>query len=240
MFKGQTVLGIVPARGGSKRLPGKNLVCAADKPLLGWTLEAGLKSKLIDKLILSTDHQIVDDVGRRFGVDEVLIRPALLGEDDASMSAVIRQVLQALQERGEKFDYFILLQPTSPLRTSKHIEEAFMLLGEADAVGVISVCQTEHPTEWMGKLSPDGLLNSFFRQTELDRRSQEFSPSYQINGAIYIVPVKQFLEERTLFLSNGMVAYVMDRMDSVDIDDEHDLRLAEWLLRRREEKQSLD
>ena len=235
MFKGQTVLGIVPARGGSKRLPGKNLARAAGKPLLGWTLEAGLKSALIDKIILSTDDQAVNDVGRRFGVDEVLTRPSLLGEDDASMNAVIRHLLQVLRERDEQFDYLILLQPTSPLRTSKHIEEAFTLLGKTDAMGAISVCQTEHPTEWMGKLSSNGSLDSFFRQTELDKQSQLFSPSYQINGAIYIVPVKQFLEERTLFLSSGMVAYVMERIDSVDIDDEYDLRLAEWLLQRREE-----
>ena len=99
--------------------------------------------------------------------------------------------------------------------------------------------RTEHPVEWMGKLPENRFMDSFLLGGNLGKRSQEFRPSYQINGAIYIVPVGQFLKEKTLFLSSGVVAYVMDRMDSVDIDDEYDLRLAEWLLGQKEENQPL-
>ncbi len=239
MFKGQKVLGLVPARAGSKRLSGKNLICVADKPLLSWTLVAGLGSEIVDKVILSTDDQEIGNVGSQFGVGEVLSRPTSLANDNSSMTAVIRQVLQSLQERDENYGYIILLQPTSPLRTSRHIDEAFALIEQANAVGAVSVSQTEHPTEWMGKIDSNGLLDSFIRQTELDKQSQTFSTSYQVNGAIYIVPVERFLEENTLFLSSGMVAYVMKRIDSIDIDDEYDLRLAEWLIGQRDKKQPL-
>ena len=104
-----------------------------------------------------------------------------------------------------------------------------------NANGVVSICRTEHPVEWMGNLSPSGSLDSFFSETKLDRQSQEFRPSYQVNGAIYIVEVDLFLKEKTLFLRSGMVAYVMDRGSSVDIDDDYDLQLATWLINRREE-----
>jgi CMP-N-acetylneuraminic acid synthetase len=234
MFKGERVLGIVPARGGSKRLPGKNSTIIDGKPLLGWTLEAGINSRFVDKLILSTDDQVIGDIGRRFGADEVLPRPALLAGNEAPMNAVIKQVVETLEARNDYYGYLLLLQPTSPLRSARYIDEAFDLITEKGAVGVISVCQTEHPLEWMGKLSTDGFLDSFFQQTKLDKQSQEFPTSYQINGAIYIVPTDRFLKEQTLFLPIGMVAYVMGREVSVDIDDEYDLRLADWLLRQRE------
>ena len=108
------------------------------------------------------------------------------------------------------------------------------------ARGVVSICRTEHPVEWMGNLSPDGFLDSFFLETKLDRQSQEFLPSYQINGSIYIAPVDLFLKEKTFFLRKGVTAYVMDRASSVDIDDEYDLNLAAWLLNRREESMADD
>jgi CMP-N-acetylneuraminic acid synthetase len=145
-------------------------------------------------------------------------------------------VLEVLNDRREIYGHIILLQPTSPLRTSNHIDEAFALIEETDAKGSISVCRTEHPIEWMGKISTNRLLDSFFQQTELSKQSQAFDLSYQVNGAVYIVPVDSFLKEKTVFLSTGMVAYIMDRTSSIDIDDKYDLRLAEWLLRQREDE----
>ena len=110
MFKGQRVLALIPARGGSKRLPGKNLICIADKPLLGWTINAGLESEIVDKLILSTDDRAISNVGCQFGVDEVLIRPTSLGEDDSSMTAVIQHALQELQFGDKEEELAIMLK----------------------------------------------------------------------------------------------------------------------------------
>ena len=135
-------------------------------------------------------------------------------------------------------EYLVLLQPTSPLRTGCHIDKAFRLIKEKNGIGAISLSRTDHPVEWMGKISEDGLLDSFFYETKLEMQSQEFSPTYQINGAIYIVPTVRFLEEKTFFLSGGMVAYIMNRSDSIDIDDEYDLNLAECLILQQELKPS--
>jgi CMP-N,N'-diacetyllegionaminic acid synthase len=233
VFRGQKVLALVPARSGSKRLPGKNLQSVAGKPLVTWALEAGVGAVSVDRTVLSTDDDALVASAAVQGFADFLMRPAALASDDASMTSVIVHAIETLKERGDEFGYMVLLQPTSPLRTAQHIDQAFVVIEEKGALGVVSICRTEHPQEWMGKLAGDGLLDSFFRETELERQSQAFEPSYQVNGAIYIIPVEKFLTHKTLFLPYGMAAFVMERQESVDIDNEHDLQLAEWLLRGR-------
>mgnify|MGYP001411601163 CR=1 FL=1 len=235
MYKDGKVLGIIPARGGSKRLPRKNIASLAGKPSICWTIDSARASTFIDKTVVSTENEEIAEIARRLGCVEVIKRTDALASDEATINDVVTELLSVYKKRGQIFEYIILLQPTSPLRTSDDIDKAFKLMEVNDARGVVSICRTEHPVEWMGNLSPDGFLDSFFLQTKLDRQSQEFLPSYQINGAIYIVPVDQFLEEKTFFLRKGVAAYVMDRASSVDIDDEYDLQLAAWLLNRREE-----
>jgi len=230
MFRGKRVLAIVPARCGSKRLPNKNISLVAGKPLLEWTFQAAQDSQAVDQIVLSTDDDSVAVIGRECGFTEIVTRPRELGLDDAPMTSVVEHVVRMLSDQGTEFGYIVLLQPTSPLRTARHIDEAFSTINISNAIGAVSVCQTEHPLEWMGKLSEDGSLDRFFQETKLEQQSQTFSPGYQINGSIYIVPVSQFLKEKTLFISMGMVAYSMERKDSVDIDDQYDLSLADWLL----------
>ena len=147
---------------------------------------------------------------------------------------IMNLTIKELKERGDDFGYLVLLQPTSPLRTAQHIDQAFDIIERKNALGAVSICSTEHPKEWMGTISEDGLLDTFFQETQLEYQSQEFKPSYQINGAIYIVPIAEFLKQKTLFLRLGMAALVMERQDSVDIDDAYDLQLADWLLRQRQ------
>jgi len=233
MFNRERVLAIVPARCGSKRLPNKNVASLAGQPLLGWTLQAALGSSFVDHTVLSTDSDSIAVIGRECGYPDIVMRPKELGLDDVPMTSVIEHVFQVLNEREQEFGYIILLQPTSPLRTAQHIDEAFSVITEKNAIGAISVCETEHPVEWMGKLSKDGTLDGFFQETQLEYQSQTFNPGYQINGAIYIVPICHFLREKTFFISTGMVAYIMNRRDSVDIDDSFDLSLADWLLRQQ-------
>ena len=233
MFRGENVVGIVPARGGSKRLPGKNIAVVAGKPLLGWTLDASLSSSYIDKVVLTTDDPEIAQVGRTFKVDEIQDRPKSLAEDKTSTYQVVLHVLETLNKRKEHYGYFILLQPTSPLRTSRHIDEAFELIDNLDGIGANSICRTDYPIEWMGKVSEDGFLDSFIAQAELDRQFWSLTPSYQINGSIYILPVSKFIEEQSFYLKTDMVAYIMDRQDSIDVDDLHDLRLADYYLRLR-------
>ena len=240
MFRGQRVLGIIPARGGSKRLPRKNIRVLNKKPMIAWTIDVANRTQILDRVVISTEDQEIASVAELWGGEGTVVsRPRSLSADNSSTAEVIVELLTSLGLGGETFGYVTLLQPTSPLRTVKHLNEAFDTITQRNAVGAISVCKTEHPVEWMGKLDSSKLLDSFFQSTQLDKQSQKFGPSYQINGAIYIVPVDQFLKQRTLFLSNGMVAYLMDRKDSVDIDNEYDLYLAESLISAREEQQSL-
>ena len=234
MFRGQRVLGIVPARSGSKRLPGKNLQSVAGKPLIIWTLAAAGGAEAVDRTVLSTDDQSIAETATDYGYTDVLMRARALSGDDALMTSVILHVVEAVKKEGDDFGYLALLQPTSPLRTAADIDRAFSTIERSEAVGGASICATEHPQEWMGKISQDGLLDSFFRETQLDRQSQDFQPSYQINGAIYIVPLEEFMLKKTLFLPSHMAAIVMKRQNSIDIDDLYDLQLADWLLRQRE------
>ena len=234
MYNGGKVLGIIPARGGSKRLPRKNIAPLAGKPLICWTIDSAKASTFIDKAVVSTENEEIAEIARQSDCVEIIKRTDALASDEATINDVVTDLLSVYKKRGQFFEYIILLQPTSPLRTSNDIDRAFKLMEVNGARGVVSICRTEHPVEWMGNLSPDGFLDSFFLQTKLNRQSQEFLPSYQINGAIYITPVALFLKEKTFFLRKGVTAYVMDRASSVDIDDEYDLQLAAWLLNRRE------
>ena len=234
MFKNEKVLGIIPARGGSKRLLKKNIQLLGGKPLVAWSIQAAQKTELLDKIVVSTEDPEIERIAFEWGIDDVIKRSRSLSDDRATTNAVVIEVLQILKEQGECFDYIVLLQPTSPLRTSAHIEHAFRLMEDKNAIGAVSVCRTEHPVEWMGKIPEGGLMDSFIREAELEKSSLDCALSYQINGAIYIASVDRFLDERTLFLKSGMVAYVMDRASSVDIDDEDDLNLAACLLSQRE------
>jgi CMP-N-acetylneuraminic acid synthetase len=235
MFRGRKVLGVIPARGGSKRLPNKNIRYLCDKPLIAWTIKAALDASILDKVVVSTESAEIARVATEWGVNDVIERSEVLSDDCASTNDVLIEVLDILNGRGEAFGYIVLLQPTSPLRTATHIQDAFDLMEAKNSIGAISMCRTEHPTEWMGKISDDGFLDTFILQTDLEKKSQDFSQSFQINGAIYIALVDRFLDERTIFLKTGMIAYVMDRTSSVDIDDEYDMLLAAWLLNQRVE-----
>lgn len=219
-------LAIIPARGGSKRLPNKNLLNLAGKPLIAWTIESAKNSKYIKDIILSSDSEDILEIGRRYGVTS-LKRPDFLATDTAKTDDVI---LHHLKELEEKPDYIVLLQPTSPLRTSKHIDEAIEYLYNKNADAVISVCEIDHPVEWCNTLPDDKSLKNFISKDVLGKRSQDLPKRYRVNGAIYIVNTDKFLEEKTFFIKDNIYAYLMDKYSSVDIDDEFDFRFAEFLM----------
>ena len=230
MFRGQKVLAVIPARGGSKRLPDKNLRSIQGRPLVIKALDVAADSKFIDRGVLSTDDHRVVALAREYGYSDVLMRPDSLADDQATMTSVLMHVVGALRDQGEEYGYLVLLQPTSPLREARHVDQGFFEILEKSATGLLSVCPSEKPKEWLGSIGVEGSLDDFIQETNLEAQSQDLKPSYQINGAIYIVPVEKFLEYQSLFLPEGMVALVMDRSESIDIDYDHDFQLAEWLL----------
>ena len=227
MIDDNKVLAIIPARGGSKRLLKKNVLLLREKPLITWTIEAGLKSKYIDTLIVSSDDKEILNISRHAGA-KVIKRPPELATDESKTSDVIKHVIRTV---AEDFDFIILLQPTSPLRTERHINEAFKLLASKNADAVISVCEVDHPALWCNTL-PDNLNMSGFLPHDIkERRSQDLPVFYRINGAIYICRIDRFLKEGTFFINDNIYAYIMDKESSVDIDTYMDFKLADVILR---------
>lgn len=225
MYKDKTFLAIIPARGGSKRLPRKNILDLNGKPLIAHTIEAGLHSKYIDKLVVSSDDAEILHISKNFCA-EIIKRPEHLASDTASTFDVITHAIENL----EHYDFIVLLQPTSPLRTSKHIDEAIRLLVEKNADSVVSMCEMDHSPLWSNVLPNDKSLIGFLREDVYDKRSQDLEKYYRINGGIYICKTTMLLKEKTFFLSNNIFAYVMDRKTSVDIDELIDFKIAEVLL----------
>jgi len=225
MYKNKTFLAIIPARGGSKRLPNKNILELKGKPLIAWSIEAAKKSKYIDNIVVSSDSDKILDIAKKYSVITIK-RPDSLATDTASSIDVIKHVVENIKE---KYDYIVLLQPTSPLRNEEHIDEAIEELIKKNADAIVSVCEIDHPVEWSNVL-PENLSMENFISKENLKRSQDLPKRYRINGAIYICKTDKFLEEKTLLLEKNIFAYVMDKKYSVDIDDEFDFKLAEVLL----------
>jgi len=225
MYKDKTFLAIIPARGGSKRLPRKNILNLCGKPLISYSIEAGLKSKYIDKVVVSSDDDEILEIAQKFGA-KTIKRPLDLANDTSTTFDAIKHTIDNL----EKYDYIVLLQATSPLRTAKHINEAIELLEEKNANAVISVCQMEHSPLWGNVLPKDGNMKDFLKDEVLNKIAQDLEKYYRLNGAIYICKTKKFLENKGFFLKDNIFAYIMDRKNSVDIDEEIDFKLAEVLL----------
>ncbi len=229
MFKEKSFLGIVPARGGSKRLPNKNLLDLVGKPLIAWTLEAALKSRFLDYIIVSSDKDEILKVARGYDVETVK-RPKELATDDAHTVDVVKHVLESMEK---EYDYIVLLQPTSPLRTEKHIDEAIEFLMSKNADAVISVCETEYPPLWCNTLPEDLSMENFIRKEIIGTRSQDLPKYYRLNGAIYICKSSEFLKQGTFFLNKNIYAYIMDKKNSIDVDEEIDFLLAETLIKNK-------
>ena len=224
------ILAIVPARSGSKRLPGKNIKVLSGKPLIQWSIESALEIDEISHVMVSTDCQYIADIALGCGAEVPFLRPKELAMDTSSSFAVIKHALDYYKGQGEVFDYILLLQPTSPIRNKKHNEQAIELLKVKGADAVVSVCKCEHSPLWSNILPEDMSMEYFIRDTIKDSRSQELPQSYRLNGAIYLAKVSRFYEEGTLFLSSNIYAYLMDNMSSVDIDHELDFLFAEMIL----------
>lgn len=228
MQKGKTFLAIIPARGASKRLPRKNVLDLAGKPLIAWSIEAGLDSKYIDKVIVSSDDEEILNISKQFGA-ETIIRPDELANDTATTFDALKHTIENIKA----YDYVILLQPTSPLRNAQHIDEAIELLITKNADAIVSVCEIDHSPLWSNTLPKDANMKGFLRDEVLNKRSQDLEKYYRINGAIYICKTQKLLEEKSFFLKDNIFAYKMNKKNSVDIDEEIDFKIAKVLMNEK-------
>ncbi|NQY21381.1 MAG: acylneuraminate cytidylyltransferase family protein [Campylobacteraceae bacterium] len=226
MYKNKTFLVIVPARGGSKRLPRKNVLPLNGKALISYSIEAGLNSKYVDKTIVTSDDKEILDISLSCG-SNIIKRPDYLASDTASSFDAILHTIENI----ESYDYIILLQATSPLRTAKHLDEAIVLLEEKNADAIVSVCEMDHSPLWSNTLNENSSMEDFLKEEVLNKRSQDLETYFRLNGAIYICKTTKLLEEKSFFLKKNIYAYKMQRKYSIDIDEELDFKIAELLLK---------
>lgn len=224
------ILGLVPARSGSKRLKGKNTLDICGKPLIAWSIEAASNSNYIDTVITSSDSSAILKIAEDFG-SKTLLRSQNFSNDDSSTVSVVQNVIDSYAK--DNFDYIMLLQPTSPLRSSDDINKAVELLNEKKADAIISVCESSHPPSWMNKLPSSLSMNGFIKDKDKNKRSQDLGNYYMVNGAIYLFNVARFKQEKTMFFNKNTFAYIMDIEKSIDIDTSLDFDIATLLLKKK-------
>jgi len=229
MIDNKKVLGLVIARGGSKGLPGKNLLKLGGISLTARAVKAGLNSRYIDDVIISTDaHDIAKDAQDN-GCEVPFMRPAELASDTAKSIDVIRHSLETLQKSGREYDIFVLLQPTTPFRTAGHIDDCLELYVKNDADSVVSVTEAEHHPLWMNTLPDDMSMKNFMRPEAENRNRQELQAQYRINGGVYAVSCEFLLKTGKLYSAKSY-AYLMSAEDSIDIDTELDYKIAKAVI----------
>ncbi|WP_424686296.1 MAG: cytidylyltransferase domain-containing protein [Halarcobacter ebronensis] len=216
------VLAIIPARGCSKGLPRKNIIDLAGKPLIAWTIEASLGSKYIINTIVSSDSDEILDVAKNYNSD-ILKRPDELATDISSSEVVVKHVLESIEE---KFDYVALLQPTSPLRDTNDIDNAFEKLFSSEANALISVCEYDNKILKAFKENKFGYIEGISNNKYPFMRRQDLPKTYISNGAIYIIKVEEFLKNESFF-TDKTISYEMNLEKSLDIDTLKDLEKVE-------------
>lgn len=232
-----TIVALIPARGGSKRIQRKNIALCAGKPLLAWSAISALSSPSVDRSILSTDDLEIAEIGKQAGLEVPFIRPDSIADDAAPMLPVMRHALDWAEEAGENVEAMVLLQPTSPLRTADHIDEAIALFRSRKADGVVSVVEVPHRFH-PGKLlrtNAEGTLAAFVPGNDANDKSEiDDVRYYGRNGPAILITRPDVIRSGKLYGASTH-SYVMKPEDSVDIDEPFDFWLAESILHRRNE-----
>lgn len=223
------MIAIIPARGGSKGLPGKNIKLLKEKPLIQYTIEAALSARNISRVIVSTDDQEIANISLECGADVPFLRPEHLATDTATSKDVIKYCIERIENDEQiSINNFILLQPTSPLRGSQDIDNAIEHFYAKNAQAVISFCAENHPIRWHKYIDDQGKLQDIFDNVKSIR--QEEKKSYYPNGAIYVFDRSSYINEQLII--EKQYAYIMPRSRSIDIDTLEDFEYCEFLLNK--------
>lgn len=225
MIGQETVLALVPARGGSKAVPRKNVRHLGGKPLIAWAIAAAQQSAMIDRTVVSSDDAEIIATAQSYGCESPFLRPAALASDTARTIDVAHHLLRTLDQ---KYDYLVLLQPTSPFVTAGDIDACVRLCAAHGASSCVSVRPAEEHPAWMYEIGANGLLVPFLPGGRPKRR-QELAPAFLLNGAVFVARCDWLLTQND-FLGADTLAYVMPAERSVDIDTEEDFAAAETLI----------
>ena len=226
-YKEKSILAIIPARGGSKGVPAKNIRPLAGKPLIAYTIEAATKSKYVDRVIVSTDSETIADTCNIYGISIPFIRPSELSTDESPTWQTVEHAVDWLSNNEKKtYDVICLLQPTSPLRNVGHIDQSISKFLSCNADSLVSVCRSPKSPYWSQHITPDGYLSPLFPDSGNYIRRQDVPVTFDLNGAIYLVKT-EFFRRTHLFKGPRTVAYEMDYQSSIDIDTPLDFEIAE-------------
>lgn len=229
------MIALIPARGGSKGVPRKNIRELGGIPLIAHTIRAALGAECIDRVVVTTDDQEIADVARQYGAEVPFLRPDYLASDTAVAPDVYIHAAEFLRDNDNaNIDSFMVLLPTAPFRASKHICEAVELFNRTGATTLVSVKEAEIPPSWYLSDSENGRIKTCNFGMSIDStNNRQFAPKYYIcNGAIYILNYALLKEKKTYFCDNT-VPYVMSANDSVDIDNIEDFEYAEYVMNKR-------
>lgn len=229
MFYDHRIIAIIPARSGSKGLADKNIRILVGKPLIAYSIIQAQEAGVFDEIFLSTDSQEYANIAIQYGANVSFLRSEKLATDTASTWDCVKEALEQYETMGKKFDIFVVLQPTSPLRAPQDIVTAVetMVLKKADSV--VSVCEADHSPLWYNILPDNQSLKGFIRPEIMSKTRQELSTFYRINGAIYAVSTSYFIRTQNIYDGNSF-AYIMPKERSIDIDTLFDFSIAECLL----------
>lgn len=224
-------LGIITARSGSKGLKDKNIRLLNGKELIAYTIEAAIESECFDEVMVSTDSEKYANISLKYGAKVPFLRSKEAASDVASTRDVILEVTHNYKKMGKIFDRFMILQPTSPLRTLESIRGAFKVYDDMDADGIVSVCEAEHSPLWCNTLPKNKSLKGFLK-VESDTRRQSLDTYYRLNGAIYLYDTMYYINNEDSY-GERVYAYIMDALESIDIDTIVDFYVAEALMARK-------
>lgn len=225
---GLKVLAVIPARGGSKGIPRKNIKLLAGKPLIAWTIESGLLAKGVDRVIVSTEDEEIATVAKKLGADVPFTRPLELARDDTPGIAPLLHAIEQLPD----YDWVLVLQPTSPLRSVEDIEGIIKLGREKDTLSAVSITEVSKHPFWMYRWDDHQRLQPFIPNRPDIARRQDLPLAYVLNGALYLARTDWLIENQG-FIGLETLGYVIPEERSVDLDTPMDWQWAEFLMERR-------
>jgi N-acylneuraminate cytidylyltransferase/CMP-N,N'-diacetyllegionaminic acid synthase len=229
MIDSMRILGLIPARAGTKGLPQKNVMQLGHKPLIAWSIDEALRSKFIDSVVVTTENQNIADIAKYYGAEVPFKRPLSLALDDSPSIDVVLHALEQLESLHRQYDFVVLLEPTSPLREAGDIDLALIELVKSNQTSLVSVCRSEaqHPKFMYTKDQKNHLLPYMGVQPTGIRR-QDLDPVFFLDGTIYISKVQELKLQKSFFHEHT-IAFEVPKWKSIEVDDQFDFAMVEAL-----------
>lgn len=233
MIKNKKIVAIIPARGGSRGVPRKNIKLLNGRPLISYSIRAALKSKFIDRVIVSTDNREIAKIAKKYGAEVPFLRPAELAQDTSPVPPVLQHAVKYLEEKENyKIDLVVLLQPTTPLILASDIDSAIKRLINTKTNSCVSVCEISERPEWM-YVFKGNKIKQFLNVNEKNFRRQDLPCLFRLNGGIYVITKNNLMKKNKIIDKNNSSAIIMPIERSVDIDESIDFSIIETIIKKQ-------